>query len=206
MSRVHLGGRRKSAAGVLRPSRLLLRDRPRTPSTTFCSSAPAIPRAASWRKTCSTTGARTGFWPSARAVIPRATCIRWRSRRSHATTLPTDGLAQQELGRVRGTRRAGVALRLHRLRPRGRRGLSDLARSTDDGALGHRGSGRGGRGPTRSIARAFDSAFRELDARIKIFTSLRFDKLDRLALQRELDAIGRQKSESSKFEVRSVEV
>ena len=45
------------------------------------------------------------------------------------------------------------------------------------------------------------SAFRELDARIKIFTSLRIDKLDRLALQRELDAIGRQNAESSKFEV-----
>jgi arsenate reductase len=39
--------------------------------------------------------------------------------------------------------------------------------------------------------RAFDRAFRELDARIKIFTSLRVESLDRLALQRELDAIGR---------------
>src|SRR5215471_5892992 len=43
--------------------------------------------------------------------------------------------------------------------------------------------------------RAFTKAFRELDARIKIFTSLRLDVLDRLALQRELDAIGK----SSKF-------
>jgi arsenate reductase len=39
--------------------------------------------------------------------------------------------------------------------------------------------------------RAFNTAFRELDARIKIFTSLRLDLLDRVALQRELDAIGR---------------
>jgi protein-tyrosine-phosphatase len=39
--------------------------------------------------------------------------------------------------------------------------------------------------------RAFRNAFRSLDARIKIFTSLRLDMLDRLALQRELDAIGR---------------
>ena len=38
--------------------------------------------------------------------------------------------------------------------------------------------------------RAFNNAFRELDARIKIFTSLRIDVLDRLALQRELDQIG----------------
>jgi arsenate reductase len=39
-------------------------------------------------------------------------------------------------------------------------------------------------------ARAFQKAFRELDARIKIFTSLRVDMLDRMALQRELEAIG----------------
>jgi arsenate reductase len=45
------------------------------------------------------------------------------------------------------------------------------------------------------VARAFANAFRELDARIKIFTSLRLDKLDGLALQRELNAIGRPKPE-----------
>ena len=39
--------------------------------------------------------------------------------------------------------------------------------------------------------RAFNRAFAELDARIKIFTSLRIDLLDRMALQRELDAIGK---------------
>ena len=38
--------------------------------------------------------------------------------------------------------------------------------------------------------RAFNRAFRELDARIKLFTSLRIEALDRLALQRQLDAIG----------------
>lgn len=38
---------------------------------------------------------------------------------------------------------------------------------------------------------AFNKAFRELDARIKIFTSLRIEMLDRLALKRQLDAIGR---------------
>jgi arsenate reductase len=40
-------------------------------------------------------------------------------------------------------------------------------------------------------ARAFQRAFQELDARIKIFTSLRLELLDRLALQRQLDSIGR---------------
>jgi len=39
--------------------------------------------------------------------------------------------------------------------------------------------------------RAFRRAFSELDARIKIFTSLRIELLDRLALQRQLDAIGK---------------
>jgi protein-tyrosine-phosphatase len=40
-------------------------------------------------------------------------------------------------------------------------------------------------------ARAFNTAFRELDARLKIFTSVRLEALDRLALQRQLDEIGR---------------
>jgi arsenate reductase len=45
-------------------------------------------------------------------------------------------------------------------------------------------------GSDEDKARAFTKAFRELDARIKIFTSLRLDKLDRLALQRHLNEIG----------------
>jgi protein-tyrosine-phosphatase len=39
--------------------------------------------------------------------------------------------------------------------------------------------------------RAFNLAFRELDARIKIFTSLRLEALDELALRRQLEAIGK---------------
>jgi arsenate reductase len=39
--------------------------------------------------------------------------------------------------------------------------------------------------------RAFNRTFRELDARLQLLTSLRIDQLDRLALKRELDAIGR---------------
>jgi protein-tyrosine-phosphatase len=39
--------------------------------------------------------------------------------------------------------------------------------------------------------RAFRKAFQELDARIKIFTSLRLDALDRVSLKQRLDAIGR---------------
>jgi len=39
-------------------------------------------------------------------------------------------------------------------------------------------------------SRAFQKAFRELDARIKILTSLRIELLDRIALQKQLDAIG----------------
>jgi protein-tyrosine-phosphatase len=42
--------------------------------------------------------------------------------------------------------------------------------------------------------RAFARAFRELDARIKIFTSLRLDALDELALKRQLDAIGKMRT------------
>jgi arsenate reductase len=39
--------------------------------------------------------------------------------------------------------------------------------------------------------RAFQQAFRELDARIMNFTSLRLESLDQLTIQRQLDAIGR---------------
>jgi arsenate reductase len=38
--------------------------------------------------------------------------------------------------------------------------------------------------------RAFNRTFRELDARLQLLASLRIDQLDRLALKRELDAIG----------------
>jgi protein-tyrosine-phosphatase len=44
--------------------------------------------------------------------------------------------------------------------------------------------------------RAFQMAFRDLDARIKIFTSLRLDMLDRLSLQRRLDEIGDMRREA----------
>jgi arsenate reductase len=40
-------------------------------------------------------------------------------------------------------------------------------------------------------AKAFNRVFRELDARIKLFTNLRLEDLDRLALQKHLEAIGK---------------
>ena len=45
-------------------------------------------------------------------------------------------------------------------------------------------------GSDRERERAFSRTFKELDERLKIFTSLRFDALDRLSLQQQLDAIG----------------
>jgi arsenate reductase len=46
-------------------------------------------------------------------------------------------------------------------------------------------------GSDESKRLAFRRAFRELDARVKLFTSLRIDLLDRLALEKQLHAIGR---------------
>jgi arsenate reductase len=43
--------------------------------------------------------------------------------------------------------------------------------------------------------RVFRRAFRELDTRIKIFTSLRLESLDQLSLKRQLDAIGKAPTE-----------
>ena len=45
-------------------------------------------------------------------------------------------------------------------------------------------------GTEQEKERAFEMTFRELDARLKIFTSLRLESLDQLSLQRQLDAIG----------------
>ncbi len=53
-----------------------------------------------------------------------------------------------------------------------------------------------GDGTDQEKQRAFDLAFRELSARIRIFTSLRIEALDELALQRQLDAIGLSTSRS----------
>jgi arsenate reductase (thioredoxin) len=44
--------------------------------------------------------------------------------------------------------------------------------------------------------RAFQQAFRDLDTRIKIFTSLRLDALDHLSLQRQLNEIGKMTADS----------
>ena len=51
-------------------------------------------------------------------------------------------------------------------------------------------------GPAEEKERAFSKAFRELDARLKIFTSLRLESLDPLSLQRQLDAIGQTRRET----------
>jgi len=50
-------------------------------------------------------------------------------------------------------------------------------------------------GTAEEKARAFNKAFRELDARLKIFTSLRLEMLDEMALKRQLEAIGRIREE-----------
>jgi protein-tyrosine-phosphatase len=51
-------------------------------------------------------------------------------------------------------------------------------------------------GSDEAKERAFTKAFRELDARLKIFTSLRIESLDQLSLQRQLDAIGETRREA----------
>ncbi len=51
-------------------------------------------------------------------------------------------------------------------------------------------------GSEEARLRAFQMAFRELDARIKIFSSLRLEKLDRLSLQRRLYEIGDMRREA----------
>jgi arsenate reductase len=51
-------------------------------------------------------------------------------------------------------------------------------------------------GPEFEQRRAFREAFRALENRIKIFSSLRIDALDRIALQRRIDKIGQSHASS----------
>jgi hypothetical protein len=46
------------------------------------------------------------------------------------------------------------------------------------------------------LENAFNKAFRQLDARLKTFTSLRLESLDQVSLQRQLDAIGQTRREA----------
>jgi arsenate reductase len=46
-------------------------------------------------------------------------------------------------------------------------------------------------GTVEQQQRAFNLAFRALDARLRLFTSLPLESLDALSLQRQLDSIGR---------------
>jgi hypothetical protein len=76
------------------------------------------------------------------------------------------------------------------MRQRRRRGLSRLARKADDGALGHRRPvGIEGTDAEKSLA--FRKALKELESRIKLFTSLPIDSLDGMTLQAKLRAIGK---------------
>lgn len=52
-------------------------------------------------------------------------------------------------------------------------------------------------GSDEKCRKAFAEALRELDTRIKLFTSLRLDGLERLAIKREVDAIGRSRAEAT---------
>jgi arsenate reductase len=56
-------------------------------------------------------------------------------------------------------------------------------------------------GPNDVKLRAFNKALRELDARIKIFTSLRLEMIDRMALQRQLDELGKAHVDSGDIEL-----
>ena len=56
-------------------------------------------------------------------------------------------------------------------------------------------------GPEEVQQRAFNKAFLELDARIKIFMSLRLESIDKMALQRQLDAIGEMRADAGEMEL-----
>ena len=105
--------------------------------------------------------------------------------------LPTEGARSKSWSEFAAARRTGDGFRFHGVRQRGERGLPDLARAADDGALGRCGSRRGGR-DTEQIERAFRDAFVTMGRRINLFLSLPLASLDQLAIKKEVDRIGKQ--------------
>ena len=89
--------------------------------------------------------------------------------------------AQQGMGRIRDAGRTEDGHDHHRLRPGRRRDVSRVAGPADHRALGRRRSG-GGRGYDETKRAAFMKAFSVLQKRIALFTNLRLEALDRMAL------------------------
>ena len=72
-----------------------------------------------------------------------------------------------------------------------------MARSAGNGPLGDFRSGREGCGMAREGRLAFADALRMLTNRINIFVSLPIKKLSGLALQKQLDGIGKTRDSTS---------
>jgi arsenate reductase (thioredoxin) len=87
------------------------------------------------------------------------------------------------------TGRAEIRFRVHGLRQRRGGDLPGVARTADDGALGHCRSGRG-QGNAGQMSLAFKEAYRLLNQRISVFTALPLRSLDQLSLRHELRRIG----------------
>ena len=94
------------------------------------------------------------------------------------------------LERVRAARQPAAGFCFHPLRPRRRRGLPDLAGPTDKSALGHSGSGRVRRHECR-YAKSLPQGLHRFEQRIRIFTALPIETLERFALERWVTEIGK---------------
>ena len=106
--------------------------------------------------------------------------------------LPTNGLRSKSWEEFAQPGRAGDELRFHGVRQRRQGSVSGLAGPAHDCALGHSRSG-GGRGYARRNRARLSRRFHGmLDRRIGLFLCLPLASLDKLAIKREIDKIGRQ--------------
>jgi protein-tyrosine-phosphatase len=128
-----------------------------------------------------------GSAPIRRAATPRAKSTAG-ARHAGAPAPADDRLPQQELGRVRGARRAGVRFHLHRLRQRRRRGLPHLA--------GPAGTAHWGVPDPAAVEGSEEQrkAFWRTDAQAshRAVPVAAAPTLDAMSLQHELRAIGKQ--------------
>ena len=85
---------------------------------------------------------------------------------------------------------AAAGFRVHGLRQNRGRDVSAMAGTANHGALGREPIPRRSSGSDEAKRRFFFKIYTELENRIKIFTSLPFDSLDRFALERRVREIG----------------
>ena len=146
---------------------------------------------ASWPRRSSTRSAGASSTPTRRARTRRAARCRGdrQAARRSATTSPA---ALQVVERVHRARRAAHGFRHHALRHAAGPGLPGLRRQAGHRPPGRCPTRRSSRARRSSAPRMLNELYGMIRRRLEIFANLPFASLDRMALKKRLDELGRQ--------------